>query len=158
MCNRSLYFSVARTLLVQAVFLFLMLLYVSMWCTEFSCGPGWSVWVGFTIPLLRFGAGMQLCQTAQWEVGNPGRCVPMFTVIISHVSPRLCIQWRWWIFCIWSECQRLRLGDDQVHESRWCQRASGCAWKSQVQLYGLDPWWEGNVLQCIPPTGWEKWW
>lgn len=52
MCNRSLYFSVARTLLVQAVFLFLMLLYVSMWCTEFSCGPGWSVWVGFTIPLL----------------------------------------------------------------------------------------------------------
>ena len=80
------------------------------------------------------------------------------SLTISHVFLRLCIQWGWWIFCLRSECQRLRLGDHQVHESRWCQRASRCAWKSQVQLYGLDPWREGDVLQCIPAAGWEKWW
>lgn len=77
---------------------------------------------------------------------------------LSPVPHRLCLQWRRWIFCLWAECQWLRLGDDQVHESRWCQGASRCAGESQVHLHGLDPRWEGDVLQLIPTAGREERW
>ena len=78
--------------------------------------------------------------------------------LTTSVTRRLCLQWRRWILCLWSECQWLRLGNDQVHESRWCQRASWCSGESQVHLYGLDPWRQRDVLQLIPAAGWEEWW
>lgn len=87
-------------------------------------------------------------------VGKMNSDMPHLTI---SVPCRLCLQWRRWILCLWSECQWLRLGDDQVHESRWCQRASWCAGESQVHLYGLDPWRQGDVLQLIPTAGWEEW-